>query len=135
MKINRLLPLLGTLILSLFGNSALSEEWNRSDNPFMIGEAYPEVPATCETVKYWIDHAPPTHDRISFAIKGKLVVSEFDGALAYLVMCDEQEVQVLCVTYSNDGREVGDTVLFGGGYSRAGDKQIMLDPCLAGKED
>lgn len=114
--------------------STSAQEWTRPDSPFVIGEAYPEVPATCETVKYWIDHAPETSDRVSFAIKGELVHSEFDGALAYLIMCDEAEVQVLCVAYSNDDRNVGDTVLFGGGYSRVGERQIMLDPCLAGKE-
>lgn len=113
--------------------SAIAEgdEWRRPDSPFVMGEAYPDVPATCETAKYWIDHAPETDARISFAITGELVVSEFDGTLAYLIMCAPEDVQVLCVTYSNEGRDVGDTVLFGGGYSRAGERRIMLDPCLA----
>jgi len=107
------------------------EQWQRPDSPFMRGEAYPEVAATCETAKYWIDHAPDTEARISFAIKGKLVSVEWDGVLAYLVMCAEADVQVMCVTYNKDGRNVGDIVLFGGGYSRVGERQIMLDPCLA----
>jgi hypothetical protein len=110
-----------------------AEEWKRPDSPFMIGEAYPEVAATCETVNYWINHAPEIDGRISFAIEGQLVAAEWDGALAFLVMCDSPKVQVLCVTYSKDGRDVGDTVLFGGGYARVGENQIMLDPCLASK--
>lgn len=136
----RLRSLHGLMVLAiLLGSQSLSasaqaQEWKRPDSPFMIGEAYPDVPATCETVRYWIDHAPSTGDRISFAIEGELVESEFDGALAYLIMCEEEGVQVMCVTYSNDDRNVGDTVLFGGGYSRAGERQIMLDPCLAGKD-
>ena len=97
----------------------------------MMGEEYPEVSATCETIKYWINHAPEIEARVSLAIEGKLVTAEWDGALAYLVVCDEADVQVLCVTYSKDGRNVGDTVLFGGGYSRVGERKIMLDPCLA----
>jgi hypothetical protein len=101
------------------------------DSPFRMGEAYPDRPATCETARYWIDRAPVTDARVSFAIRGKLVAAEWDGALAYLVMCEEADVQVLCVTYSKDGKDVGDAVLFGGGYSRAGERRIMLDPCLA----
>lgn len=129
-----------TLVLTLAASAAWlsataqilsAEEWRRPDSPFVLGEAYPEVAATCETAEYWIEHAPETEDRVSFAIIGKLVAAEWDGALAYLVMCDEADVQVLCVTYSKDGRDVGDEVLFGGGYSRAGARRIMLDPCLA----
>lgn len=115
-------------------SGASAQEWKRPDSPYMMGEAYPDVSATCETAKYWIDHAPETDDRVSFAIEGKLTAVEWDGALAYLIMCDEADVQVMCVTYSKDGRAVGDTVRFGGGYSRAGERQIMLDPCLAGRE-
>ena len=68
------------------------------------------------------------------SITGQLVATEWDGALAYLIMCPEDGVQVMCVTYSRDGRNVGDTVLFGGGYNRVGERQIMLDPCLASPE-
>lgn len=100
-----------------------------------MGEAYPEVAATCETAKYWIDHAPLTENRTTFAITGKLAGVNWDGALAYLMMCSDAGVQVLCVTYSKDGRNTGDTVLFAGGYIRAGERQIMLDPCLASAEE
>lgn len=104
-----------------------------------MGEAYPEVAATCETAKYWIDHAPQTENRTTFAITGKLAGVNWDGALAYLMMCSDAGVQVLCVTYSKDGRNTGDntgdTVLFAGGYIRAGERQIMLDPCLASAEE
>ena len=124
--------ILGLVVFATSG-VAHGEEWDRPDSPFVMGEAYPDVAATCETANYWINHVPRTDDRVSFAIEGELVAAEWDGALAYLIMCDEPGVQVLCVTYSKDGREVGDTVLFGGGYSRVGNTQIMLDPCLASK--
>lgn len=101
----------------------------------MLGEAYPETSATCETVKHWIDKAPQIDARVTFAIVGELVAAEWDGALAYLIMCEESGVQVMCVTYSKDGRDVGDTVLFGGGYSRVGERHILLDPCLASPEE
>jgi len=137
-SLRRILALLlgpSAILAALTAPDVLAQEWQRADSPFTLGEAYPEVAATCETVKYWIDHAPDTEDRVSFAIRGELVAAEWDGALAYLIMCDEADVQVLCVTYSKDGRDVGDTVLFGGGYSRVGDRQVMLDPCLASPED
>lgn len=123
-----------TAAVSLFSGSQASalEPWQASDSPFVLGEAYPETPATCGTVEHWIDKAPDIAARVSFAIVGKLTMVEWDGALAYLVMCQEGQVQVLCVTYSRDGRNVGDTVFFGGGFTRAGERQIMLDPCLAG---
>ncbi|MCV0393834.1 MAG: hypothetical protein K5872_11985 [Rhizobiaceae bacterium] len=114
---------------------AQAEAWRAPDSPFTLGEAYPDVPATCETVGDWIDHAPTIDGRISFAIVGELVAAEWDGTLAYLVMCPEGSVQVMCVTYSKDGRAVGDRVLFGGGWSRIDHDKIMLDPCLASPEE
>jgi len=116
--------------------AALSAElWQAPNSPFMLGEAYPGRSATCETVKHWIDKAPQIDARITFAIEGNLVAAEWDGALAYLVMCDETGVQVMCITYSKDGRNVGDRVLFAGGYQRVGELRIMLDPCLASVVD
>jgi hypothetical protein len=76
----------------------------------------------------------PRVDRVSIGIIGHLVSVDWDGALAYLIMCDEPGVQVMCVTYSKDGMNIGDKVLFGGGYSRVDDNKIMLDPCLASHE-
>ncbi len=103
--------------------------------PYRLGEVYADVPATCETIRQWIDKAPDTLDRVTLSIIGKLDAVEWDGTLAYLIMCDEPGVQVMCVTYSKENREVGDTVLFAGGYGRAGERRIMLDPCLAGPPD
>lgn len=99
--------------------------------PFRPGEAYADVPATCETIGMWADRAPQTDSRITLSIVGELSAVEFDGTLAYLVMCREPGIQVLCVTYSTNGMQPGDIVLFGGGYKRLGAKQVMLDPCLA----
>lgn len=70
--------------------------------------------------------------RIDLAVKGPLKAVETDGALWYLIMCAEADVQVMCVTYQDNGMKPGDTVYFGGGYMRLNDNQIQLDPCLAG---
>ena len=115
----------------LMFQSAHAEEWKRPDSPFTLAEGSPTVNATCESANYWIKHAPQIDARVSFAITGKLVGVHWNGALAYLIMCDLPGVQVMCVTYSKEGRNIGDTVHFAGGYSRAGERRIMLDPCLA----
>ena len=126
---NRIHILAITMLVT--GSGAFAQDWRDAGSPFVLGEAFPETPATCETIGKWIDRAPDTLDRVSLAITGELVAAEWDGALAYLIMCKEPGVQVMCVTYSLDGRAVGDRVMFAGGYGRAGERRIILDPCLA----
>lgn len=113
---------------------ALAQDWQSPDSPFTLGEAQPAKDATCETAQQWIDRAPQIDGRVSFAITGMLKAVQWDGVLGYLIMCEESGVQVMCVTYGVEGREVGETVTFAGGFSRAGDRRILLDPCLASEE-
>lgn len=122
---------IAALPLFIFPSPLPAEEFIDPEGPFRMGEDYADQPATCETVKHWINHAPQTDDRITLTMTGKLVAVEWDGTLAYLVMCEEEGVQVMCVTYSKEGRDIGQTVLAAGGYIRAGERRIMLDPCLA----
>ena len=56
---------------------------------------------------------------------------EFDGTLAYLVLCAPPDPQVLCVTYATNGLEVGDAVIASGNYRRPDPDYVLLDPCLA----
>jgi hypothetical protein len=128
-----LLPLLATAVL---GATAQPRAQDCCDpaGPFTLGEDYPEKPATCETIAQWMPRAPKLDARISLGIVGKLAAVNFDGALAYLVMCEPSGVQVMCITYSTNGLKPGDSVLFAGGYRQAGERQIVLDPCLASSE-
>ena len=120
------------LLAALPGADAAAERhWQDPDSPFRIGEGYAEVPATCETIADWIELAPEIDARFSFSIQGELVASDWDGALAYLVMCNEPGIQIMCVTYSNEGHEVGQEVFFAGGWSRVDERKVLLDPCLA----
>ena len=123
--------ILACVLLAVTLSGAQARECCDPESPFREGEGYADTPATCETAARWIDEAPDEDERISFVITGEVVSIDWDGALAYLVMCPEDGVQVMCVTYSKEGREVGETVLFAGGYSRVGERRIMLDPCLA----
>ena len=104
------------------------------DSPFRPGEAYPETLATCDTIGRWADQAPKTDDRITLGIEGRLTGVHTDGVMAYLLMCEPSEVQVMCVTYSANDLARGDVVVFGGGYSRLDDHHVVLDPCLASAE-
>ena len=111
-----------------------AEECCDPKGPFAPGEQYPDEPATCATIAHWAERAPETTERISLGIRDRLAALEADSVLAYLVMCEPPGMQVLCVTYGRGSLKPGDVVLFGGGYSRRGAKQIVLDPCLASRD-
>ena len=98
------------------------------DGPFRRGEDI-GPPASCDTMADWIDRAPDYDGRISMAIDGVITESHWDGALAYVIMCDPDQVQVMCVTYYPQ-EVTGDVVRFAGGYNRHAERQVVLDPCL-----
>ncbi|SHF84582.1 hypothetical protein SAMN05444339_1162 [Loktanella atrilutea] len=62
-------------------------------------------------------------------IDGAIVENHFDGALAYLIMCEPEDIQVMCITY-HDHDASDEIVRFAGGYNRNAERQIILDPCL-----
>jgi len=113
----------------------LAQECCDPGGPFRAGEAYADEPATCETIGDWIERAPEVDRRITLTMSGALSAVESDGVLAYLIMCPEAGVQVMCVAYSTNDMQPGDVVTFAGGYARVGEKQVMLDPCLASGDD
>ncbi|MEJ8571384.1 hypothetical protein [Microbaculum marinum] len=120
-------------MLALACTATQAQECCDQESPFRPGEGWAETPATCETIGHWAQNAPQTNVRISLAIDGKLSEVHWDGALAYLIMCEPEQVQVMCVTYDTNGLEPGETVSFGGGYSQIGPTHIVLDPCLASR--
>lgn len=124
------------LLAALLTTTAPSraEECCDPKGPFTLGEDYPDEPATCGNIAHWMERAPDTTERITLGIRDRLVAVESNPVLTYLVMCEPTGVQVLCVTYQPGGLKPGDVVLLGGGYSRRGEKQIVLDPCLASRE-
>ena len=118
--------LLGVLVLP--GALLAEDPAFDPDGPFRPGEGF-GTPATCATLPLWIDRAPEVAGRISMTVDGVLSEAHWDGALAYLILCEPEEVQVMCVTYHP--REVdGETIRIAGGYQRVGDRQVILDPCL-----
>lgn len=112
------------------GAAVVAQECCDPEGPDVLGEGFPETPATCDTVGAWIDRAPDHDGRISFAITGALTAVQGDDALADLLMCEPEGVQVPCVSYHTNYRIPGDVVQMAGGHNRVGERQVMLDPCL-----
>lgn len=116
------------VVLSVACAFAVAQPVFDEDGPFRSGEDF-GTPATCETIGDWIDRAPDYDGRVTMVMKGSITESQWDGALAYLIMCEPKDIQIMCVTYA--AREASsEIVLFAGGYRRVGERQIMLDPCL-----
>lgn len=127
----------GLLLLSalfLMPAPSIGSDCCDPESPFREGEGWADKPATCEDIAHWAERAPKTEARISLSIKGKLTEVHWTGVIAYLVMCDPNVMQVVCVTYETNDMRAGEVVSFGGGFFRRGDKQIFMDPCLAFRE-
>ncbi len=116
------------LAVGTWAVAAAGEPVYEEEGPFRPGEGFGR-PASCASLPGWIERAPETEARVTMVIDGEIVESHWDGALAYLIMCAPEEVQVMCVTYYP--KEAGSgTVRFAGGYNRVGARQVILDPCL-----
>lgn len=63
-------------------------------------------------------------------VKGEITRIATDGAVVYVLVCAPPDPRVLCVTYEDNGRKVGDTVIVSGGYSQPDPDHVLLDPCL-----
>lgn len=126
---------LAGICVALTSTAVVAKDCCDPTGPFALGEGPITHPATCDTMASWLERAPETPGRISMAIRGELTAIGADEALAYLIMCRPSEIQVMCVTYGTGDFRAGDVAVFAGGFSRAGDRQTMLDPCLASPVD
>lgn len=124
----------GSLALVLFQLATNSTAGGTESTPFARGDQMPETAATCEDLGYWIEQLPDDDHRVDMAIAGPLAAAEFDGALAYLVVCPADGPQALCISYSTNGMKPGEHVKIAGGTQRVGSDRVILDPCLATRE-
>ncbi len=124
---------MGIALAALFSMAGMARAQPVPDpaSPFVIGEGFPTTPATCDSLPGWLERVPDYDGRISMAIRGELTASGTDGALAYLTMCPQNGVQVVCITYEE--REVipGRQVTLAGGFAGVDEGTVILDPCLA----
>ena len=121
---------LRAVVLGLLPTLALAQPVIEPGSPFVIGELFPDTPATCDTLPDWIDHVPDYDGRISMAIRGRLIESDWDGALAWLVMCPTDRVQVICATYEPLDPLPDRDITLAGGVAGWGEGKLLLDPCL-----
>ncbi|MBO0663508.1 hypothetical protein LQ948_12765 [Jiella sp. MQZ9-1] len=120
------------VVLAMGGKSAVAQDPVIDPaGPFRLGEGFADEPATCASLPAWIEKAPDYDGRISMTITGPLRESHWDGALAYLVMCDPKGVEVTCVTYAPHVIDPAKSVMLAGGYRHVGARRVILDPCLA----
>ena len=109
-RARRRAPLSAFALVLLPAVSLRAKECCDPAGPFRPGEAYAEEPATCETIGRWIGRAPEADRRITFTARGALSAVESDGVLAYLIMCPEPGVQVMCVANNTNGMKPGEVV-------------------------
>ena len=118
----------------IFASAPSSAQEALGNTPFSYGDGLPDLVATCETIRDWASKSPQTKARIDLAVRGKLSRVSGDGALVYLIMCEEPNPKIMCVTYRTNGMAIGDVVRFGGGFRQLSPEQIVLDPCLASRD-
>ncbi len=128
-----------TLLAGIILLAALSGPSRAQSDPFAgrpglaDAESEPSSIATCENLKNSLmGFREPTH-RVDLWVAGPLTLVHSDGVLSYLVICSAPGVRVMCVTYSNNGMQVGERVMFKGAFSRQDERHISLDPCLASR--
>ena len=91
----------------------------------------PSFQATCGDLRAAIRKLDPKEESlVTIQVVGALTSAQTDGALAYLTMCSAPDPQVLCITYSTNGRQAGETAVLSGTYGARGPDHILLDPCL-----
>lgn len=87
--------------------------------------------ASCASLRTGLEKLnPPDSELVTIDVVGKLVNSHFDGAIAYLALCEAPDPEVLCITYSIGDLKPGDMVMVSGGYGRPDADHVILDPCL-----
>jgi hypothetical protein len=101
-----------------------------ADRPaFSAPDQPPKRFAACDEVRKMSEGLPQDDKRIDLAVTGDLTLVKSDGALWYLVICDD--VRIMCVTYESNDMRLGERVFMRGGYRRLDPRHAVLDPCLA----
>jgi hypothetical protein len=111
-------PMVLALVFAVVFKTTTSIACCDPQSPFREGEGYAGTPATCANIGNWAGKAPDFEkQRISMNVRGRLSGVHADGAVAYLEMCDESALRIVCVTYQTNGMKAGDVVSFGGGIA------------------
>jgi hypothetical protein len=96
-----------------------------------VAQPEPSFRATCRDLRASLQRLDMRGDPlVTIEVEGPLTAVQSDGALVYMGLCAPPDPQVLCVTYADHRRKVGDVVVASGSYSQRGPDHILLDPCL-----
>ena len=91
----------------------------------------PSFRATCSDLRAALATLEGENDQlVTIQVEGSLTTVQSDGALVYMGLCGPPDPAVLCVTYADGGRKVGDLVVVTGNHSQYGPDHVLLDPCL-----
>ncbi|WP_047030854.1 hypothetical protein [Hoeflea sp. IMCC20628] len=103
-----------------------------ADRPGLAGpEMRPDDVATCRTLGASLEGFDTPETRTDLWVSGPLTLIQTDEVLWYLVICDEPGIRVMCVTYSDNDMQLGDTVVLAGALEIQDETHVVLDPCLA----
>ena len=96
-----------------------------------VAQPEPSFRSTCGDLRASLRTLDMTGDPlVTIQVEGPLTMVQSDGALVYMGLCASPDPKVLCVTYADNGRKVGDLVVVSGSYSQRGPDHVLLDPCL-----
>ena len=115
--------------LVLFAAPCHAQDVLQNRPAFSLGDHPAKSSAQCHEVRAMSGDLQDPGFRVDLSATGKLTMVRTDGALWYLVIC--QDVRIMCVTYQQNGMKVGDVVKMQGAYQRLDPNHVLLDPCLA----
>jgi hypothetical protein len=120
----------------LVASAAIAQENPYPGRPGLAyPEGTPEETASCSDLARTIrDFHPPVDERVDLWASGPLTIVDTDKVLWYVGICSIPGIRVLCVTYSDNGMQIGDVVTVRGAMQIQDAKHILLDPCLASRD-
>jgi hypothetical protein len=131
-----LMKIIASVAVMLAASAGAAQE---NPYPGRIGLAFPEgtpeTTATCADLAATIrDLQVPVHERVDLWASGPVTIVDTDRVLWYIGICEEPGIRVLCVTYSDNGMQIGDIVTVRGAMRIQDARHILLDPCLASED-
>ena len=127
--------LAGLLLVVACGHAAAVDDDIAGRPGLAEAEMAPLRAAKCGELRAGLRELPELERRIDLWVEGRAVGMQTDGALWYILVCEQPDIRVLCVTYERNDMNVGDHVQARGAYSRRDENHVLLDPCLAGAPD
>ena len=96
-----------------------------------LAQPEPSFRATCSELRAAVARLELAGDPlVTIQVEGRLTTVKSESGLVYLILCEQPDPRVLCVTYQENGRKPGDIVVVSGAFAQVDPDHIQLDPCL-----